>query len=116
MVENKMPYWIRALESGQYLEGAMRLKAAWGFTPSGVLADLYLRSQRLTWQTAPWGCKGFKDTGALTYLPDEVVKWSGIERETIVRADRWRDIEQISFAQIALRLEHDLKPPIWAIK
>ena len=74
--------WLKALRSGEYVQGRSRLvNKNDEFCCMGVLCDLYAHEKGdhwVIWVDGNWALKG-DDEGDFAFLPDCVMKWAEIE-------------------------------------
>jgi len=107
--------WIKALRSGEYKQGNLRLRNTDNeFCCLGVLCDLYAKeNENGKWRTPrdsitreTYGVE-FKagdtvEDMSCTTLPESVVKWADIrEKHIIVKLAKLNDADGCSFKEIA---------------
>lgn len=78
--------WVKALRGGEYTQGRMQLRKDSTYCCLGVLCDLYRKE---TGQ-GQWAEGGFNlgEERSYSYLPGEVVNWSGMKSITGVIPER----------------------------
>ncbi len=69
--------WLKALRSGNYKQGYRRLNWHRRHCCLGVLCDLYSKAAGTPWTTEPLQEAKFMH-GAIDYLPEQVMNWSGM--------------------------------------
>lgn len=69
--------WVKALRSGKYKQGHMRLRDGDNFCCLGVLCDIYAKQHDVKW--AGDRHFGFQFLNGQCLLPMEVVDWAGFE-------------------------------------
>ena len=75
--------WLTALRSGEYAQGAMRLRRADNtFCCLGVLCDLAVKAGVIEGPTQEFagGSYMYGAAGNSAFLPNEVGDWSGVDR------------------------------------
>ena len=105
-VKNK---WLKALRSGEYTQGHFRLVTNDDkFCCLGVLCDLAVRAGITEWEKSKTGWCVDKN---VSYLPNSVMNWSGLERDPVSDGSALSDLNDsyfLSFANIADIIEDQL--------
>ncbi len=112
--------WIAALRSGEYQQGTTGLKDKNNYCCLGVLCDLYVKETgKARWEenTPELMSEAFISLTSeeTEFLPLEVVKWSGLEKEDpyVFYKDGYNslvilnDVEKLSFTEIANLIEKE---------
>jgi hypothetical protein len=91
--------WVNALRSGEYQQGAGKLRNSDGFCCLGVLCDLYSQEPF----TKGWVFHGDKENalpqdywkfdGEKEWLPKSVMEWAGLSKNNPVVDVYWEDDE-----------------------
>lgn len=120
MNANIKKIWLKALRSGEYEQTTTRLcrprSDGVGFCCLGVLCDLYTietdlgefedHSSDVARESFMYRC----DSGqrAVTYLPEEIADWSGLDLDEQTVLAKKNDCKGFSFDQIADYVEEQL--------
>lgn len=83
MDKNVKRRWVRALESGKYIQGTNCLANSDGeFCCLGVLCDLYAKTKKIAWKEADnCGEKALEGFRESKVLPRKVAQWAGLGRK-----------------------------------
>lgn len=72
--------WVKALRSGEYIQGRSMLHPGperWCCL--GVLTDIYAKENNISWQNNPYGEEGTASfQGEFNLLPSSVYRWAGL--------------------------------------
>lgn len=85
--------WIRALRSGEYSQWTGMLRSTMGYCCLGVLCDLHKRAT-----SEIWDYNELRDDylylGHKFTLPEEVMKWAGLDAEDPIVFDSDKETNQ----------------------
>jgi hypothetical protein len=97
--------WVKALESGEYKQGASALVAVGRthdyFCCLGVLCDMAVRAKVIAMPNANEQGNSLSYLGRTSYPPDVVRKWVGIKNRGAERVVAAMNDDGVSFKQIA---------------
>lgn len=112
--------WLKALRSGEYIQGNGFLKEGDKFCSLGVLCDLAAKEGVGKWEAFVHKLQVFKtspDTFHPSFPPNAVVEWAGLpSRSPTIMSGKYsmrnlgalNDIDKLSFGQIADLIEEQL--------
>jgi len=114
--------WLADLRSGEFEQGRGVMRSPEGqFCCMGVLCDQYARTHGEDWGpvTTIYGAEGYRFDGEVTFPPEKVVDWAGLEYfdpnvlhpdgiQGTVCISTLNDHDDLTFAQIADLIEAQL--------
>lgn len=113
--EQVVNLWIKALRSGKYKRQRTALRCDGGFCCLGVLCDLAVKDGGASWQLVNGSSSMYSFLGESYSLPKVIKKFLKLSDNEIGGLVDLNDVQCLSFTQIALYIETNIKPIICKI-